>query len=633
MSKDSLLGLRLSNYEIKQQIGHGGMAKVYYAVDVNLERPAAVKVIDTRFRGDPEYARRFIDEAKTVATWRHENIIQVYYADQVDEIYFFAMEYIDGASLGELLDAYMDDGELMPHEDALRIGRRVASALDYAHDKGVIHRDVKPSNVMIATDDRVILTDFGLALDVQQGSLGEIFGTPHYASPEQARRSSDAVPQSDVYSFGVMMYEILTGVVPFDDESVTAIAVQHLSEDPPPPRSLNPKLNEATEAVLLKTLAKRPEDRYPTATAFIKALDDALQQPAASNPPPPPPVMPPAALDASRKSKAGGKLSAMSVAQKMAQQIQQRPQPPVPGQKAKKRPQHADKTVKTSAKRSRTPLRIMLLLLLILAGMAVAAGSGAVNIDERLAFLSGLTGSDDSTPTAVAQDITAASVTPAATDTSAPTRTPAQSATQASTPTTVPVQVTDAPTLTAVRTDTPTPLPTFTPPPPTATTAASATPLRLPTLTPVPPTSTTLPDTGTPVRYPNGRTLELYWNNDSFYVHNTTNDSIRIAPLSFEAIGADGNRLSRFSFSGARWTQFWHSIESNKCNGIEEGGNSNPLRPGACRGYNARLLPQDGEMFWTGERGSSAFALLWHSEEIARCRIEAGVCAVNIPPG
>ena len=610
MNKDSLLGLRLSNYEIKQQIGHGGMAKVYYAVDINLERPAAVKVIDTRFRGDPEYARRFIDEAKTVATWRHENIVQVYYADQVDEIYFFAMEYIDGASLGELLDAYMDDGELMPHQDALSIGRRMASALDYAHEKGVIHRDVKPSNVMIASDDRVILTDFGLALDVEAGSLGEIFGTPHYASPEQARRSSDAVPQSDVYSFGVMMYEILTGVVPFDDESVTAIAVQHLSEDPPSPRSLNPQLNEATETVLLKALAKRPEDRYSTATAFIEALEEALGQPAASNPPPP--VMLPAALDAARKSKAGGKLSEMSVAQKMAQQIQQRPQPPgapVLDNPAKTRQHQAEQTMKTK-RRSRTPLRIILVLLLILAGIGLFVVSNPEDGQNRLAFLSGLIGADDpATPTAVAQVVTPAPPTSITSDT------PVQSATQ----TTVPPTATTLPTFTSVPalTNTPLPLPTLTPVPPAATSPPAA----------------TQPDSSTPIRYPNGRTLELYWNPDSFYVHNTSRNSLRIAPLSFEAINADGNRSNRYSFSGTRWAQFWHSVESSKCNGIEEGGESNPLRPNACRGYNARLLPQDGEMFWTGESGRAAFALLWNGEEIARCRTETGFCAVNVPPG
>jgi serine/threonine protein kinase len=621
------------------------MARVYYAVDVNLERPAAVKVIDTRFRGNPDYAKRFIDEAKTIATWRHEHIVQVYYADRQDDIYFYAMEFIDGASLGELLDAYVDDGELMPHEDVLRIGRDVASALDYAHQQGVIHRDVKPSNVMISSDDKVILTDFGLALDVEAGSLGEILGTPHYASPEQARRSSDAVPQSDIYSLGVMMYEILTGVVPFDDESATAIAVQHISEEPPPPRSLNPALNQATEDVLLKAIAKEPKDRYPTAQAFMQALDEALQQPGASDDDQKAggmssPVMPPAALDKSlpRQSR---QLSTMSVAQKLAQQLQHIPQPPQSPstRKAERTRKHraehtrthkADKTVHRKSGSNRRGLvvlmSVVLLLVIVAGGWFLLDGSDLLNNSlsvadsptaTQIAAVPSATDADDT-----AQGTPAGSV-PAETDTPLPV--PTQTATMlppSATP--VPPTSTSAPTLT--------PLPTSTPAP-SLTPIPTSTPLRLATFTPQPATQqpASLPDAGTPVRYPDGRTLELYWNGDSFYVYNTGNDSMRVSPLSFTAIGPNGTRLDRHSFQGSRWTQFWHSIESRQCNGIERGGNSDPLSPSECRGYNARLLPRDGEIFWTGRGGGSAFALLWNDEEIARCRNDANFCAVNVP--
>ena len=259
------------------------MATVYHGWDENLHRPVALKVIDARYRDNPAYAERFLHEARAVATWRHDNILQVFYAGQSDDLYYFAMEYVDGPDLSRLMKQYADAGELLPHGDVLKIGRAVASALDYAHSQGIIHRDVKPSNVMVAKDGRVALADFGLALNAQQGSFGSTFGTPHYIAPEQARSSALAVPQSDLYALGVILYEMLTGSVPFDDPSPTALAVQHLTQPPPPPRQINPDLNTATEAVLLKALSKQPEDRYQTGAALMEALATALNAPKADD--------------------------------------------------------------------------------------------------------------------------------------------------------------------------------------------------------------------------------------------------------------------------------------------------------------------------------------------------------------
>lgn len=277
MSSDPLIGKQLSNFKLERMLGKGGMGQVYYGRDVRLNRPVAVKVIGSLLRKNPAYAKRFAQEAQTVAAWRHENIAQVYFADEQDEVYFFAMEYIDGMDLGEILLHYTSKGELIPQAEALRIGHAVANALDYAHVRGVVHRDVKPSNVLVAQDGRVVLTDFGLALDTQQGSVGEVFGTAHYIAPEQARRSSEAIPQSDLYSLGIVLYEMLTGSVPFDDPSPTSVALQHIMDVPPSPRSLNPKLNEATESVLLKALAKSPNDRYQSGKLLMDALESALR--------------------------------------------------------------------------------------------------------------------------------------------------------------------------------------------------------------------------------------------------------------------------------------------------------------------------------------------------------------------
>jgi len=253
------------------------MAQVYYGVDVKLKRPVAIKVIDARYRDNPAYAQRFVREAQTVATWRHANIIQIYYADDDGQLYYFVMEYIDGVDLGKLMSQHANRGELMPYEEVLRIGCAVADALDYAHQRGVIHRDVKPANVMIANDGRVVLTDFGLVLNIEQGSLGEVFGSSHYIAPEQARRSTDAAPQSDLYALGVILYEMLTGKVPFDDPSPTTVALQHLTLEPPPPQKINPNLGAQIEAVLLKALSKSPHERYQTGRALMDTLEKAIK--------------------------------------------------------------------------------------------------------------------------------------------------------------------------------------------------------------------------------------------------------------------------------------------------------------------------------------------------------------------
>jgi len=275
---DPLIGRQLANFRVDRLIGRGGMASVYYAWDIKLNRPVAVKVIDTRLRGNPAYAARFLQEARSIAALRHENILQVFYAGEEDDLLYFAMEYIDGQDLGQILKEVSAAGNRLPYEEVIRYGKAAASALDHAHQKGVIHRDVKPANVLISRDGRIVLGDFGLALDVSQGSLGEVFGTATYTAPEQARRSSAAVPQSDLYSLGVMLYEMLTGTVPFDDSSPASVAIQHLTLPPPRPRNLNPDLSQAAEDVLLKALSKDPADRYQIGAEFVAALEEALLQ-------------------------------------------------------------------------------------------------------------------------------------------------------------------------------------------------------------------------------------------------------------------------------------------------------------------------------------------------------------------
>lgn len=275
--KDPLIGSQLANFHVERLLGQGGMASVYYGQDIKLHRPVAIKVLDKRYKNHPAYATRFVNEARMMAKWHHENIIQIYYADDEQGFPYYVMEYVNGQDLSEVISLYQEEGKLMPITEVLRIGNAVANALDYAHRHGVIHRDVKPSNILISNDGRVLLGDFGMALEVRDGSQGNIFGSPHYISPEQAKRSADANAQSDIYSLGVVLYEILAGSVPFNADDPTELALQHISQPPPPPRSINPDLSPAVEAVILKALHKDPRERHQTGAKLISALEDAFK--------------------------------------------------------------------------------------------------------------------------------------------------------------------------------------------------------------------------------------------------------------------------------------------------------------------------------------------------------------------
>lgn len=274
---DPLIGKQLANFRVERLLGQGGMATVYFGQDIKLHRQVAIKVLDKRYRKHPAYASRFVAEARMMAKWRHENIIQIFYADDAQGMSYYVMDYVDGEDLSAILDSYHYQHKLMPQEDVLRIAKAVANALDYAHAQGVIHRDVKPSNILLSKDGRVLLGDFGMALEVRDGSQGNAFGTPHYISPEQARRSADALPQSDIYSLGVILYEMLTGKVPFDDSTSEEIALKHIAQAPMSPSKVNTSLSKEIENVLLKVLEKNAKNRYQSGAQLITALEEALQ--------------------------------------------------------------------------------------------------------------------------------------------------------------------------------------------------------------------------------------------------------------------------------------------------------------------------------------------------------------------
>ncbi|MFQ3537238.1 MAG: serine/threonine-protein kinase, partial [Aggregatilineales bacterium] len=217
------------------------------------------------------------EEARAVANLHHPNIVTVYQFGQGENLYYLAMRLLEGQTLLQKLKRLRTQKKFIENDLLLSIVDDVSAALDYAHSKGVIHRDVKPSNVMLNDDRRAILMDFGLLMEKGgDNTLGTAFGTPRYIAPEQAVASDRAVPQSDIYSLGVIVYEMVTGQTPFDADSAMSLALLHISTPPPPPRSVRPELSEAVERVILKALEKRPEARWQTATQFAKALREAF---------------------------------------------------------------------------------------------------------------------------------------------------------------------------------------------------------------------------------------------------------------------------------------------------------------------------------------------------------------------
>jgi serine/threonine protein kinase len=277
ISKDPMIGKQLGDYRLTSVLATGGMARIYKAMDYQLQRQAAVKVLSQQeIEGDKTLTKRFQREARAVAALEHDHIITIYQYGEQDGVYFLAMKLVKGKDLAQELKRLKRAGHKMDVRRGLFILEQVASALDYAHAAGVVHRDIKPSNILLDDDDKAILTDFGLVLRASaETTLGTAFGTPRYIAPEQAISSNKAVPQSDIYALGIILYEILCGETPFGGESPVEIALSHISDTPPPPRSKDRNIPETVEREILKALDKEPEKRHRTAVEFIGAVRKA----------------------------------------------------------------------------------------------------------------------------------------------------------------------------------------------------------------------------------------------------------------------------------------------------------------------------------------------------------------------
>jgi serine/threonine protein kinase len=437
MESDSLIGHTLGSYQVVEKIGQGGMAEVYRGFHPALRRYVAIKVLGHFLQTDASFCQRFEQEAQALAALRHPNIVQIFDFGEYQSCNYLVMEYVDGTNLRIEIDRRFAEGESFTSDEVLQFLSQVANALDYAHQQGIVHRDIKPANILIDAQGRPILTDFGLVMlrdRTGRATQGRSFGTPEYIAPEQAIDSRAASPQSDIYALGVILYEMVTGRLPFESESPLSLALKHISEDPTPPRHYVPDLPEAVEAVILRALRKEPSGRFPTAQAMVEALRKAWSE------------------------------ASTQIDLAIDQQIVR---PPAVAKVSRPRPLSGQRWVLAAG--------LIVVLLLGLLGWWATVGRGGAFVGAAIAVTA------TSTPTATIAFAEPASPTVAAPAPPVPTASPTPPPTSTLTPT-LPPTATSTTTPTLTPTPTPSPAPTDTPKP------------QPPPPTPVPPT----PDAPTP---------------------------------------------------------------------------------------------------------------------------------------
>ena len=263
-------GNTLGNYQIVEKIGAGGMGSVYKAYQPSLGRYVAIKVLPPQTAGDPAFAERFAQEARAIGKLRHPNIVTAFDFTQQDDVAYLVSDYIDGGTLADQL------GAALPLDYALGILGPIAAALDYAHARGIVHRDIKPQNVLLSREGTPVLTDFGLAKIVGPGSgmtqAGSLMGTADYMAPELAGGAESAGPAADQYALGIIAYQMLVGRHPFPSDNPLSALMAHVNKPVPLPSQLGAVLPPGAEAALIRALAKKPEDRFARAGDFVRAL-------------------------------------------------------------------------------------------------------------------------------------------------------------------------------------------------------------------------------------------------------------------------------------------------------------------------------------------------------------------------
>ncbi|HBW38433.1 Stk1 family PASTA domain-containing Ser/Thr kinase [Desulfosporosinus sp. BICA1-9] len=258
-------------YEVLERIGAGGMAIVYKAKDVLLNRVVTIKVLREQFVTDEDFIRRFRREAQSAASLSHPNIVSIYDVGKDGDTEYIVMEYVEGRNLKEIIREYAP----LSTDQSINLARQITGAIQNAHEHHIIHRDIKPHNILVTADGHTKVTDFGIARAVSSATVthtGDIVGSVHYLSPEQAK-GIQSNEQSDIYSLGIVLYELLTGKVPYDGETPIAIALKHLQQLPVPPSKLNPRIGREFEAVIMRAISKSPEQRYLAAKDLLEDLN------------------------------------------------------------------------------------------------------------------------------------------------------------------------------------------------------------------------------------------------------------------------------------------------------------------------------------------------------------------------
>jgi len=265
---------QIPGYHLQKKLGAGAMATVYLAKQISLDRPVAIKVLPKKFMTNPEFVERFYAEGRAAAKLNHANIVQAYDVGKAGDFHYFVMEYVEGKTVFDDLEA----GKTYAEKDALRIIIQIAKALEHAHKQGFIHRDVKPKNIMLTSTGQAKLADMGLAravsdVEAAEAEAGKAYGTPYYISPEQIRGLKTTDFRCDIYGLGATFYHLVTGRVPFDAPNPSAVMHKHLKEKLVPPDHINPKLSAGIGEVIEVCMAKNPDERYQTTSDLLYDLE------------------------------------------------------------------------------------------------------------------------------------------------------------------------------------------------------------------------------------------------------------------------------------------------------------------------------------------------------------------------
>ena len=269
---DKYTGKRLDGrYEIHELLGVGGMAVVYRAYDTIDDRMVAIKILKDEFSGNSEFLRRFRNESKAIAVLSHPNIVKVYDVSFGDRMQYIVMEYVDGITLKE----YLDQQKEVRWKEAIHFTVQILRALQHAHEKGIVHRDIKPQNIMLLQDGTIKVMDFGIARFARSETrtiTDKAIGSVHYIAPEQAR--GDLTDEkADIYSVGVMLYEMITGQLPFEADNAVSVAIMQLQANPTLPREINPEVPEGLQDITMKAMQKTPSQRYQSAAEMLRDIE------------------------------------------------------------------------------------------------------------------------------------------------------------------------------------------------------------------------------------------------------------------------------------------------------------------------------------------------------------------------